>query len=575
MKNTRKTELIGYLQELGGQFDHAADIVPELFSERAKTFREELGTVIEETEQTDLFVPLVGGFSTGKSSALNSLIGRDLLPEKVSPETAIPTELHFDTNEHIKVLTTDGDWLEHDISALSELSEEADKYQVVKIYLNSAVLKEIQPLVLVDMPGFDSGLDQHNSAILQYITTGAMYLFMVNTKAGTVSRQDARRIEEIIDLGRSVKVFLTMTDLASPDDLRETHQYISEHMAEVTGDSGVGKINKNDVSELLKVINSADASALFDGMALPKIQDLYFDAMGQVNTAIKALSLDTESIQQTVQDAELSLKKVEAERERLLADARSGGVSDKCDLVIRRLENALHGAVDELVMQAKVSESALSKAVSDRVRATLSVEIQALVRKSTKDITYQFFGEINLNGMSLCSEGCDWLGNLISVVETETMNALSEASTKSHSKKSNSSTSNKDVVGSLGSLAIMIPHPVLRVALSILPGIIGQLFGNLRNNHEMKQYRQSISSQVIPAVISQVRPQVMESLNSVQNEIIRVVSEQIENKVSNQKAIYEKVNTRSESEIEKLRGHQETLNNIRLTITKTAQGVIA
>lgn len=566
MKKSRKVELVTYLEELGRQFAHAAEVVPELFSEKENSFQEQLAVVIEETNDKDLFVPLIGGFSTGKSTALNSLIGRDILPEKVSPETAIPAELHFDINERLMALSANNEWFEYNVSELANLSSKAEQYQVVKIYLNCPVLEEIQPLVLVDMPGFDSGLDQHNAAILRYITTGALYLFMVNAKAGTVNRQDVRRLEEILDLGRSLEVFLTMTDLASPDELKETLQYVSEHIEMITGDSTIGKINKDDVAALLSEVKSADVSALFDGMALPKIQDLYFEAHGQVNTAIKALGSNTETIKQTIHDAELSLKAVESERERLLTDMRDGGISSKCDLVIRKLENVLNRSAEELVVQAKLGESALKNAVSDLVRSTLSVEIQALVRKSTKDIVYQFSGEINLNNFSPSSEGGDWANNLISVIETETMNALSGVFTKA---KNGSGT------GPLAALAIMIPHPVFRIIFSILPGIIGKVFSIFKSKNENNEYREAIVSRVIPTIISQVRPQVLDSLTSSEQEIIRVVSEQVERKVNNQKAVYNEITTRSEPEIQALREHQEALNDIRQMMTKRAQGVIA
>lgn len=39
--------------------------------------------------------PLVGGFSTGKSSLINAVIGEKLLSTKITPETSVPTEITF------------------------------------------------------------------------------------------------------------------------------------------------------------------------------------------------------------------------------------------------------------------------------------------------------------------------------------------------------------------------------------------------------------------------------------------------------------------------------------------------
>ncbi len=582
MDVTRKQEVLKYLNGLGANMAGAAECVPELLADAVGAFQVDLDDVATYVATSSLFVPVVGGFSTGKSTALNKLVGRNVLPESVSPETAIPTELHFSEDERLMVQSQDGSWSQHALSALPALSAHAGDYQVVRVYLNSPELKRIQPLVLVDMPGFDSGLEQHNDAILRYITTGALYLYLVDCKAGTVSRQDSRRIEEILDLGRSVKVFLTKTDLVSEEQIQEAHEYVSEHLSMVTGDSGVGKINKDDVSALLDVVMAADVPALFDSMVLPQVKNLYFDADGLVNTAIKALSSDAETVARTREEAELALSKVEADRNRLLADAKQGGVSAKCDLIMGRLEKVLRNATDELAAQARTGEAALSKGVADLVRSTLTVEIQSLVRKSTSDIAYHFSGEINLGGLSLSSGEGDWVGSLISVVESQAMDALTGMQERISKSADAEETADREqtnaigkVISSLGKASVAIPHPVLKVVVAILPGIIGQLFIGLRQSHKAAKYRDAISSQVIPGVMTQVRPQVLESLNSVEGEIIRVVSEQVAEKVSKQKSLFDEVAQRSDGELQGLREKQGALKDIRSAMVDSAKEVFA
>ena len=41
----------------------------------------------------ELIVPVVGGFSAGKSTLLNSFLGNEILPTAVTPETALATIL--------------------------------------------------------------------------------------------------------------------------------------------------------------------------------------------------------------------------------------------------------------------------------------------------------------------------------------------------------------------------------------------------------------------------------------------------------------------------------------------------
>ncbi|PHS64297.1 MAG: hypothetical protein COB09_07925 [Thalassobium sp.] len=580
MEVKRKQEILNYLAGLGEQVNAAADCVAELLQQPMQEWQVQLDEVASDVASRALYVPVVGSFSTGKSTALNSLLGRRVLPENVSPETAIPAELHFSGEEMLMALSHSGEWSQHSVSELASLSENAHRYQVVRIYLNNPALQQIEPLVLVDMPGFDSGLNQHNEAILRYITTGALYLYLVDSKSGTVSRQDTRRIEEILDIGRAVKVFLTKSDLASVQELDAARTYVSEQLSMISGDTVAGTINKDDVSALLSVLNAANVPELFDSMILPQVKNLYFDADGLVNTAIKALSADTRAIEQTLEDAERALKKVEAERVRLLEDAKQGGVSKKSELVINRLEKTLRSATDELTSQARLGEESLAKAISDLVRSTLTVEIQSLLRKSVTDITYSFSGDIHIGSLSVTASGDDWMGNLISVIESEAMNALSGFGEKMQRKRvdrdGNAEGSNMlgNMISSLSSLAIYIPHPVLKVVFAILPGIIGQLFSNLHESNETGKLREAISAQVIPAVIAQVRPQVLDSLNAVEAEIVRLVSEQVTDKVNKQKTLYENVTQCSQQDIEMLRTKADMLKAICTEMKNNANGVI-
>lgn len=53
-------------------------------------------------------VPFVGDFNAGKSSLINSLLGPDLLPTNILPETAVSYELYFSEQERLEVLDEDG-----------------------------------------------------------------------------------------------------------------------------------------------------------------------------------------------------------------------------------------------------------------------------------------------------------------------------------------------------------------------------------------------------------------------------------------------------------------------------------
>ncbi|MGH2409498.1 MAG: dynamin family protein, partial [Chloroflexota bacterium] len=62
----------------------------------------------EPLAQTDLVVAVAGDFKRGKSTLLNALIGRHLLPTRVAPATAVPCVLHYAEGIEIRVHYRDG-----------------------------------------------------------------------------------------------------------------------------------------------------------------------------------------------------------------------------------------------------------------------------------------------------------------------------------------------------------------------------------------------------------------------------------------------------------------------------------
>ena len=112
-------------------------------------------------------VPFVGDFNAGKSSLINAMLGVDLLPTNILPETAVSYEFYYDTLEKLEV------WDEDKLVQTTELSQIKNlaltPKNLVKIFINNEVVKKLfdRNIVIVDMPGIDSGIEAHNNAILQ------------------------------------------------------------------------------------------------------------------------------------------------------------------------------------------------------------------------------------------------------------------------------------------------------------------------------------------------------------------------------------------------------------------------
>lgn len=107
-------------------------------------------TLIKSIQERELLVPVVGGFSAGKSTAINAFLGEDILSVAITPETALATELRYtDGESYVEGVKENGQSLS--LTEFSTLKDRASEFQFVRLYLNNKRLKDIAPIVLVEI----------------------------------------------------------------------------------------------------------------------------------------------------------------------------------------------------------------------------------------------------------------------------------------------------------------------------------------------------------------------------------------------------------------------------------------
>ena len=80
--------------------------------------KSKIDTYIEQIKNTELIVPVVGGFSAGKSTLINQFLDNKILSTSVTPETALATELRYNQNEYVEAIKKDDTIDRYEISEL-------------------------------------------------------------------------------------------------------------------------------------------------------------------------------------------------------------------------------------------------------------------------------------------------------------------------------------------------------------------------------------------------------------------------------------------------------------------------
>ena len=140
---------------------------------------QEVEKILDEIKTAKVCTPVIGKFSSGKSALLNTLLGytKPLLKEDITPETAVPAEITYSPEQDFAyVVTKDGTQTQIDLTMYRHLEVDANEVRCIRLNLRNNFLETIPDVMLVDMPGFESGFEVHNKSIDNYLPNSMVYL---------------------------------------------------------------------------------------------------------------------------------------------------------------------------------------------------------------------------------------------------------------------------------------------------------------------------------------------------------------------------------------------------------------
>ncbi|GAA9042232.1 acyl carrier protein [Helicobacter pylori] len=210
------------LQELGNELQLVASF-PSLFQKN--------------------MVAVGGGFSTGKSSFLNHLLGLNLkLPENLTPTTAIPTYCLKGEREVLMGHSQNGGVVElphltFDHKFLNSLG--FNLKNIMPSMLLSAPSVPFEFLCFIDTPGHNpsnrgyTGGDRQASE--EYLANAKYILWVIDCQHGTIQSDDLDYLQELYEEGKQVFIVLNKADRKIKNDLEK----IATNIREVLEDKGV------------------------------------------------------------------------------------------------------------------------------------------------------------------------------------------------------------------------------------------------------------------------------------------------------------------------------------------------
>ncbi|HIP29681.1 MAG TPA: dynamin, partial [Sulfurospirillum arcachonense] len=177
-------------------------------------------------------VAITGQFSSGKSTFLNALLSKNILPTGITPVTSKVNYIKYGDELKIKINYKDGreefQSVEH-IAKFTDQRGEVEEIEYLTLYVPLALLKEIE---FVDTPGLNS------QAITDTTTTqkvlkevdGIIWLSLIDN-AGKLS--EAKVLEEYLKEYQNKSLcVLNQKDKFSKEQVAQTTKYVKKSFAE-------------------------------------------------------------------------------------------------------------------------------------------------------------------------------------------------------------------------------------------------------------------------------------------------------------------------------------------------------
>lgn len=182
--------------------------------------------------------PIIGKFSSGKSALVNTLLGysKRILREDITPETAIPAEIVYtDSEDSITVIKNDGTYKQLNVDEYRTYEADANTVKSARIELRNSFLEKIPDVMIVDMPGFESGFEVHNKAIDNYLPQSLSYIIAIPSDDMIVRSSVGNILKELCLHDMPLCVVITKYDKRN-DDFEVTFQKMKESLKRFVGD---------------------------------------------------------------------------------------------------------------------------------------------------------------------------------------------------------------------------------------------------------------------------------------------------------------------------------------------------
>jgi GTP-binding protein EngB required for normal cell division len=502
----------------------------EHFSQKFNEFKEialKYELPIEEIEKSLIEIndfkvttPIIGGFSTGKSSMINALIEENILQTDITPETSIPTEIYFG-DEEVQLYNNEKLIEIISISEFKEKELDINAIDLIKVQSSNNFLAEIKSVKIVDMPGFDSGIELHNKAIDNYLPNSLAYIITFGADESVIKESIANFLGELKLHEVPVYVVITKCDKVTESNLNKTIDYMKENIPKYLNNNDVKivcvKSRRNkDVMGLKEILIEIQSKSeeIFNRNFSVKLQNSSISIEKYINSRLKNINLsDSELVQKEEElqnKAKSNLEKLEKEKEKF-----NFQVPSCIQNIKREIEVNLTGSssmLQSMILNNNDIQDRVNQIVRNAVITGIKRDFEPKLQKYLKNvadlisINLDVDTALNLDGFKVATD------NMVKDIIIKSIPVI------------------------LAAIGGILGGPLGAIIGGALAIFVDTLFKTKHEREKRELAREKVESEIIPMIVEKSGNCIEAEISSYINEI----NENIENKIQEEKEIIRK-----------------------------------
>lgn len=332
MKMKKIGRLIAIAQDLGQQ-----DLVEKLT---------ELQVRMNRTD-TELILPLVGEFSSGKTTLINALTDSKQLETATKPTTATIYQIFFGYDS-CKALVMYENGSCEEVADISQLKNE-DLHDVVGVNIFDTSTQVPSATVLVDTPGLSSSDPKHRQALMDFLPNADAVILVVDINQ-QITKSLTDFIKDMSLVHRPVYLVVTKSDTKAPADRMEVKKYIASNCQIDISNVACVSAKGGDLTELNVVFDIIrnDKAQILDRVNEHRMKVLAQELSARI-VELLAETASYEKLEESIRDSKSELDRLKRNIDNLIEDTETE-VRNVEKTICRNFNNTVFERLESLVV---------------------------------------------------------------------------------------------------------------------------------------------------------------------------------------------------------------------------------